>query len=95
MFLQERLIARHHPHLKAVGDEIPAVEPCAAILLLLGRDILRVHKVLEQRSGPHNAPFAQRLELGWVIIGEVCLGRTHKPADVSVFLEEPVSYLPS
>ncbi|KAL0192214.1 hypothetical protein M9458_010510, partial [Cirrhinus mrigala] len=63
-------IARYHLHLKDVADEIPAVDPCAAILLLLGRDILRVHKVLEQRSGPHNTPFAQCLELGWVIIGE-------------------------
>lgn len=29
-------IARLHPHLKAVVDEIPIVDPCAAILLLLG-----------------------------------------------------------
>lgn len=78
-------IARYHPHIKHVADEIPAVEPCAEILMLLSRDILRLHKVLEQRSGPHNVPFAQCLELGWVIIGEVCLGKTHKPADVSVF----------
>ncbi|KAJ8381419.1 hypothetical protein SKAU_G00021970 [Synaphobranchus kaupii] len=29
--------------------------------------------------GPHNASFAQRLDLGWVVIGEVCLGNVHKP----------------
>lgn len=29
-------IARLHPHLKAVADEIPIVDPCAAILLFLG-----------------------------------------------------------
>lgn len=32
-------IARYHPHLKAVTDEIPDFD-CAAILLLLGQDIL-------------------------------------------------------
>ncbi|XP_057694147.1 uncharacterized protein LOC130917078 [Corythoichthys intestinalis] len=46
-----------------------------------GRDILRVHKVREQINGPDNAPYAQRLDLGWVIIGDVCLGTVHKPSD--------------
>ena len=43
---------------------IPEVDPTAEILLLLGRDIIRVHKVREQVNGPHNAPFAQCLDLG-------------------------------
>ncbi|XP_045080043.1 uncharacterized protein LOC121578462 [Coregonus clupeaformis] len=33
-------IAHHHPHLQPVADKIPAVDPDAPILLLLGRDIL-------------------------------------------------------
>ncbi|KAK3507778.1 hypothetical protein QTP70_000334 [Hemibagrus guttatus] len=49
----------------------------AQILLLLGRDILQVHKVREQRNGPNNAPYAQRLDLGWVVVGDVCLGSVH------------------
>lgn len=44
-----------------VADKIPGFDPGAAILLLLGRDILRVHKVREQYNGPHNAPYAQHL----------------------------------
>lgn len=51
----------------------------AKILLLLGRDVLRAHKVRQQISGPHDAAFGQRLDLGWVVIGEVCLGNVHKP----------------
>lgn len=78
-------VARHHPHLQPVADKIPAVDPNAPILLLLGRDILRVHKVREQINGPQNAPFAQRLDLGWVIVGEVCLGTVHKSPVLSVF----------
>ncbi|KAJ8356529.1 hypothetical protein SKAU_G00193230 [Synaphobranchus kaupii] len=31
-------IARHHPHLQPVANKIPAVDPDAPILLLLGRD---------------------------------------------------------
>lgn len=71
--------AHHHPHLVQVADHIPEVDPTADILLLLGRDVIRVHKVREQVNGPHNAPFAQRLDLGWVLVGEVCLRNTHKP----------------
>lgn len=30
-------------------------------------------------NGPHNAPYAQKLDLGWVIVGDVCIGDIHKP----------------
>lgn len=78
-------IAKHYSHLKGVVGKIPPLDPTAAILILLGRDIPRVHKVRKQCNGPHNAPYAQRLDLGWVIIGEVCLGSAHKPDAISVY----------
>ncbi|XP_026184465.1 uncharacterized protein LOC113143190 [Mastacembelus armatus] len=78
-------IAQHHPHLLSVADKIQTVDHQAPILLLLGRDILRVHKVREQINGPNNAPYAQRLDLGWVIVGDVCLGKAHRPAVVNVY----------
>ncbi|XP_041424892.1 uncharacterized protein LOC121395423 [Xenopus laevis] len=78
-------ITQHFPHLESLADKIPALDPNAQILLLLGRDILRVHKVREQVNGPHNAPYAQRLDLGWVIVGEVCLGGTHPSMGVNSF----------
>lgn len=71
--------ALSHPHLVKVAEHIPEVDPTAEILLLLFRDVIRVHKVREQVNGPQNAPFAQRLDLGWVLVGEVCLGNAHKP----------------
>lgn len=74
-----------HSHLKGIAHKIPPFDSGADILLLLGRDILRVHKVRSQINGPHNAPYAQKLDLGWVIIGDVCLGNTHKPSQVSTF----------
>nr|XP_021331373.1 uncharacterized protein LOC110439581 [Danio rerio] len=69
----------HQPHLRHIAKYIPDLEPEAEILLLLGRDVIRAHKVRQQVNGPNNAPFAQRLDLGWVVIGEVCLGNVHKP----------------
>lgn len=78
-------VAKHHSHLNSIAKHIPPLDPDAQILLLLGRDVLQVHKVRDQRNGPNNAPYAQRLDLGWVIIGEACLGTAHKPKDVSVF----------
>ncbi len=55
----------------------------AQILMLLGRDALRVHKVRRQINGPHNAPFAIKRDLGWLIVGDVCLGNSHKPTVLS------------
>ncbi|KAL1252709.1 hypothetical protein QQF64_017402 [Cirrhinus molitorella] len=74
--------AFHHAHLKHIADKIPPLDPDAKILLLLGRDILQVHKVREQISGPGDAPFAQRLDLGWVVVGDVCLGGAHRTQEV-------------
>ncbi|KAI2663492.1 Acid-sensing ion channel 5 [Labeo rohita] len=74
--------AFHHVHLKRITDKIPPLDPDAKILLLLGRDILQVHKVREQISGPGDAPFAQRLDLGWVVVGDVCLGGAHRTQEV-------------
>lgn len=44
-----------------------------------------MHKVREQRNGPHNSPYAQRLDLGWVIVGELCLDGAHKTEEVNVY----------
>lgn len=75
--------ALYHRHLKAIATEIPPLDPSADILLLIGRNLLRVHKVQEQINGRHNDPFAQKLDLGWVIVGDVCLGNAHKPSEVN------------
>ncbi len=40
--------------------------------------------VIDQRIGVHNSPYAQKLRLVWVIVGEACLGKTHKPNNVNV-----------
>ncbi|XP_061908561.1 uncharacterized protein LOC133653372 isoform X2 [Entelurus aequoreus] len=70
--------AMQHSHLKSVAHLIPDLDSNAPILMLLGRDAIRVHKVRKQISGPNNAPYAQKLDLGWVIVGNVCLGDVHK-----------------
>lgn len=71
-------------HLQKVADKIPPVEDQVPIILLLGRDIIQVHKIRERINGPHSTPYAQRLDLGWVIVGEACLGKTHKPPNANV-----------
>lgn len=63
--------ARCFSHLKDIADEIPAIDPDASILLLLGRDLIRIHKVRQQINGSHDAPFAQKLGLVWVVVGDV------------------------
>ncbi len=54
-------VAHQHTHLSPVAAHIPELDSNAQILLLLGRDILRVHKVRQQINEPGNTPFAQRL----------------------------------
>lgn len=46
--------------------------------------MISAHQVLYQRPGKDNEPYAQRLKLGWVIIGETCLGSAHQPDIVTV-----------
>ncbi|XP_014676616.1 PREDICTED: uncharacterized protein LOC106816503 [Priapulus caudatus] len=75
-------VISHHRHLNCVP--IPALDPRCEILLLIGRDVPEVHHVHDQVIGPVGSPFAQRLNLGWVVVGNVCLGRTHKPDVVGV-----------
>ncbi len=69
----------YQPHLRHIAKHIPELEPETEILLLLGRDVIRAHKVRQQVNGPINVPFAQRMDLGWVVIGEVCLCNVHRP----------------
>lgn len=71
--------AAAHPHLQSIASQIPPLDPSADILLLLGRDIIQAHKVRSQVNGPNNAPHAQCLDLGWVVIGDVCLSGGQKP----------------
>ena len=72
----------YHDHLR--GTPIPPLNRDAQILLLIGRDLIDAHIVHEQRTGPPNTPFGQRLSLVWVVVGSVCLGRYHSPSSVNV-----------
>lgn len=71
--------AAAHPHLSHLATQIPPLDPSADILLLLGRDVIQAHKVRRQINGPNEAPYAQQLDLGLVIIGDVCLSGAHRP----------------
>ncbi|XP_053389484.1 uncharacterized protein LOC128552469 [Mercenaria mercenaria] len=64
-------VTQYHDHLSDIP--IPPLRPDVDIVLLIGRDVPDAHHVYEQRLGRPNAPFAQRLGLGWVVVGEVCL----------------------
>ncbi|KAK3088641.1 hypothetical protein FSP39_021780 [Pinctada imbricata] len=76
-------VATAYPHLKDIKDSIPAIINDAEIEILIGRDLISAHFVLDQRRGTGNAPYAQRLPLGWVVIGSVCLDTVHIPETVT------------
>lgn len=77
-------VASHYSHLQDIAGFIPPLDNQSEILLLIGRDLLEAHHVLDQRIGPRNTPYGQRLPLGWVVIGESCLGKRHKPDFINV-----------
>ena len=77
-------IAKAYPHLRNISSLIPEIDNSAEISLLIGRDMTQAHHVLSQRIGAPQEPFAQRLLLGWTIIGEVCLGKSHIPKTLNV-----------
>ena len=72
-------VARRYAHLHDIETHINPVDQDAEILLLIGRDLTEAHHVHDQRIGLDHMPFAQKLSLGWVIIGESCLGGVHQP----------------
>ena len=77
-------IAKSYPHLRDIAGSIPDLDNSCDTLLLIGRDLLEAHHVLDQRLGPKATPYAQRLHLGWVIVGEACHNGTHVPEIVNV-----------
>jgi hypothetical protein len=70
--------------LKKVAEKLEPLDADSEILLLLGRDAITTHHVQKQIVGPVNSPFAQKLKLGWVVVGDMCLGGNHRPDKISV-----------
>lgn len=67
------------------------MNPQAKLIILIDRDLFEAHHVQSQRLGPKNSPFVQELKLGWVVIGDVCHGKSHKPAAVNVLKTNVIS----
>lgn len=82
--IPSKTVSHGYSHLKEIENCTPEIDENANIELLIGRDLISAHHVLDQRVGEDGLPFGQRLPLGWVIIGNVCLGKAHQPEIVSV-----------
>ena len=76
-------IARRFDHLKNIANEIPPLNEQAKIQLLIGRDAPELMKVRASKNGPKGMPWAQKLDLGWTISGQVCLNRVGGPVHIS------------
>lgn len=83
--IPSKTVVHAYSHLCDIEDSIPELDETAKIELLIGRDLISAHHVLDQRVGGYGLPFGQKLPLGWVIIGDVCLGKAHKPEVVDVY----------
>ncbi|VDI66835.1 Hypothetical predicted protein [Mytilus galloprovincialis] len=77
-------VAESFYHLQDIAHHIPQIDNEAHIMMLIGRDVISAHHVLDQRIGLANLPYAQKLRLGWCIIGESCLGSVHVPKELRV-----------
>ncbi|XP_069108188.1 uncharacterized protein [Argopecten irradians] len=71
-------------HLKPIAKDIPKYRPECFMGLLIGRDLPEAHHVHEQIVCRNKAPFAQKTILGWVVVGEMCLGKMHSPTGTGV-----------
>ena len=65
------------PQEKLKPRPITAENMAVVLVLLVGRDLLKAHHVLDQRIGSDSAPYAQKVPLGWTIVGESCLRWCH------------------
>lgn len=75
--IPSKTAAHAYSHLCDIEDSIPELDETAKIELLIGRDLISAHHVLDQRVGGYGLPFGQKLPLRWVIIGDVCLFKAH------------------
>ncbi|XP_071149457.1 uncharacterized protein [Mytilus edulis] len=78
------VVASSYPHMMDIASCIPDIDNQSEIQMLIGRDLIRAHHVIEHRVGVEEEPYAQRLRLGWVIVGNVCLGRFQEQQHVNV-----------
>jgi hypothetical protein len=76
-------VAQNYSHLHDITQHIPPLDDNDKIMLLIGRDAIQAHYVLNQRFGPPGAPYAQELPSGWTIMGEACLGGTQLPENIN------------
>ncbi|XP_071833874.1 uncharacterized protein [Apostichopus japonicus] len=74
-------VAAAFDHLKQIAPRLPPLNEDAEIAILLGRDAPQFHKIREVINGEDNQPWAHRLDLGWVVVGEVCLNGAHIRGD--------------
>jgi hypothetical protein len=71
-------------HLQDIAHLIQQIDSEAHIMMLIGRNAIKAHHVLDHRVGPTNTLYGQTLPLGWTIIGESCLGSVHVPDELRV-----------
>ena len=76
-------VARYHSHLCDI--QLDRLDDNSDILLLLGRDVPYVHRILDQRTGHPDAPIGLRSPLGWTVVGDVCLGSQHHSSSANVY----------
>ena len=84
-------VAAAFDHLRPITSMIPPLNKEADIAILLGRDAPQFHKVREVINGKDDQPWAHRLDLGWVIVGEVCLNGAHVRTDISYLQQDVIS----
>nr|XP_016853166.1 PREDICTED: uncharacterized protein LOC107983578 [Anolis carolinensis] len=87
-----REIAMSHAHLRSMAHKLPRFDPGAKILLLIGIDCPDLFSVKKQIKGRPGAPIAQELEIGWTILGPVCLNRKRLPSHARTFC---TSFMPN
>jgi hypothetical protein len=78
-------VAQYYSHPRDILSLTPSLEPKAEIHMLLGKDIVEAHHVVDQRIGGRNQPYGQKLHLGWTIIGEACLNKTHVLSSIKTY----------
>ena len=63
-------IVNHFLHLTDIASCFPPIDDESDVSLLIGRDLPEAHHFIKEIVGPKCTPFAQKLVLGWTLIGE-------------------------
>lgn len=72
-------VENQYPHLTEIACHFPPINDRAEVFFLISRDLPEPQHMQSRIIGQKGTPLAQKLALGWTLVGKICFGKVHRP----------------